>query len=144
MHYSFNTNKGATCDIDGNYGQTGLSKWDRLTLHILYPEDQRVVEFTGDMIVRSDQDITLISDWGLRGANMYFATYDWQWKINGVLQSSAPLLIRRFTPGKYQLEISHKDFLDRDFYYKGEIQVLKTDDYIKMAAGTVTTAIPLM
>src|SRR5205085_1411460 len=54
MHYQF-----VSCHIDGNYGISGLSYYDRLAVHVLYPEDQRVAEYAGHTVIHGSEALVL-------------------------------------------------------------------------------------
>ncbi|HZY42276.1 MAG TPA: hypothetical protein VFF59_09790 [Anaerolineae bacterium] len=131
MHYKF-----ASCGIDGNYGQSGLSVWDQLAVHIMYPEDARVAEYVGTTVIPAGGVLSLQSAWKWRGANMNFAAGNFVWKLNGVTYSTAPDLIMTLnTPGTYTLDFSHDDFLGRSYTYTGVVGVLTAQQF---AAQTVT------
>ena len=138
MHYMFET-----CGINGNYDYTGLSAWDKLAVHILYPEDVHVAEFVGKTVIRTTDQLALQSAWRARGANMSFVANSFQWKIGGVLLSSTPTLSGALAQGTYVLELSHKDFLKRSYYYKGTVRVLTPNNYNKLVSAVNATQLPL-
>jgi hypothetical protein len=125
MHYKF-----ASCGINGNYDQTGLSAWDQLALHIMYPEDNRVAEYVGTTVLPAGGLLSLTSAWKWRGAYMSFAASSFVWKLNGITHSTTPDLIMNLnTPGTYTLEMTHSDFLGRTYAYTGIVRVLTADQY---------------
>jgi len=133
MHYKF-----ASCGINGNYDYTGLSGYDKLALHILYPEDHRVAEFVGTTVIQAGQALKLQSAWKARGANMDFVAHGFVWKLNGVTYSTTPdLVVNNLSPGDYTLEFAHIDFLNRSYTYSGRVRVLAPADYTQLVAAVV-------
>ncbi len=142
MHYSFSLDEGHTCDVDGNYGYTGLSAWDKLGLHILYPEDNRVAEFVGTTVIRAGETLNLKSAWMVRGANMDFVAKNFIWKLNGVKYNTVDtpeLVVNNLSPGEYVLELTYDDFLDRSYAYTGKVRVLEPAAYDQLMAGLTTS-----
>lgn len=138
MHYKFNS-----CGINGNYDYTGLSAWDRLALHILYPEDNQVAEFVGTTVIRESQLLSLQSAWLARGANLNFAASNFVWHINGN-PYLGPTLEIDLGVGEYILEFSYQDFLKRDYYYSGPVRVLAEDDFNAQVVAPIMTNLPLI
>jgi len=138
MHYQRLKATYPDCDpeIPGNYGYSGLSAWDRLALHILYPEDRRVAEFVGTTVIHTGQTLNLQSAWKARGANMSFVAHSFVWKLNGVTYSTTPdLVVNNLSPGDYTLELTHFDFLNRDYAYSGRVRVLEPAAYTQLVAS---------
>jgi hypothetical protein len=136
MHYKF-----ASCGIDGNYSYAGLSGWDKLALHIMYPEDVRVAEFVGATTIVAGQNLQLQSLWKARGADMTFAAGNFNWQINGVTQSTTPDLVENMpVAGEYDLALSYTDFLGRSYGYSGKVRVLSSADYMAQAITPGTQA----
>lgn len=138
MHY-----KSASCAINGNYDNTGLSDLDQLAMHILYPEDLRVAEFIGTTVVAAGTRVTLLSNWGARGADLAFVGRNYSWQVDGVTRSTSPVLDMQLPPGEYRLRYTHSDFLGRSFSYEGPIRVLASKDFATQAA-VVAAYVPLM
>lgn len=139
MHYKFSLDQGHTCDVNGNYDYTGLSYYDKLALHIMYPEDSRVAEFAGRTIIRTGETLNLQSAWKIRGANMNFVARNFVWKLNGVSYSTTPdLVVNNLSPGEYVLELTHDDFLDRSYAYTGKVRVLEPAAYDQLMANIAT------
>lgn len=138
MHYAF-----ASCNIPGNYGHAGLSKWDRLSLHIMYPEDNRVAEFTGTTVIQDSDILSLQSAWLTQGANIDVAGSNFQWHINGQTYNG-PTLNIDLPIGEYTLEFTHQDFLGRDYSYIGKVRVLDVDDFIGEIVSPVLSGLPLL
>ena len=114
----------------GNYANTGLSYYDRLALHILYPEDVRVAEFLGTTVVKTSTWFRLDSLWKVRGADISKTAKNFIWEINGFTYSASPEMVAYLAyPGNYQLEIGYTDFLNRNYYFSGTIRVLTTSDF---------------
>lgn len=137
MHYWWPSAVIPNCQSTGtNYSHAGLTGWDKLALHIMYPEDVRVAEIAGSTLLRAGQPLQLSSTWVLQGATG-FATSDWQWYVGGVLRSTATsLYVGGLTPGTYALTVSHKDFLGRSYSYSGLVRVLTDDGYWQLMAST--------
>jgi hypothetical protein len=144
MHYKFQTSQGHTCDTPGNYGHAGFTELDKLALHILYPEDNRVAEFVGTTVIRAGDTLRLQSAWKARGANMAFVAHSFAWKLNNVTYSTTPdLVIALSTPGEYTLEFSHSDFLGRTYTYTGQVRVLRPAEYDQQIVAPVAASLPL-
>lgn len=140
MHYQF-----LSCGINGNYDNNGFSAWDKLALHILYPESIRTAEFIGSTVVRAGTTVVLSSAWKIRGANIDFVAKDFVWKLGGaVVSTSADLNTTMTTPQKVMLEFNHSDFLGRAYSYTGVVQVLPNKTYNEQIAAPVATQLPLL
>jgi hypothetical protein len=139
MHYKF-----GVCGIDGNYGHDGLSQWDQLALHIMYPEPVRVAELTGRTIIRTNELLSLNSAWGSRGADLSFAANGFSWRLSGITYSSSNRLTTSLGAGTYPLQFSHADFLGRTYSYSGTVRVLAPADYAEQIVAPVSARLPLM
>jgi Astacin (Peptidase family M12A) len=137
MHYKF-------CSINGNYDNTGLSLFDQLGVHILYPEDQQVAEFVGTTVIRTTDILSLESAWEFRGANIGVVADSHVWQLNSKTVSSTPELSYRISSaGTYTLEFNHNDFLGRSYSYTGLVRVLSPLDYTNLIAGPIAAQLPL-
>lgn len=151
MHYWWSATTLPNCQQTGsNYSQAGLTAYDRLAVHIMYPEDVRTVEFYGNTVIRSGETLQLISAWQAQGATS-FATANWAWTIDGVVRSTAPTLaMAGLSPGEHSLEIAHDDFLGRHYTFSGKIRVLTNDEYTRLMGanaaiqGTLAPVISLV
>jgi hypothetical protein len=139
MHYQF-----LACGINGNYDNTGLSEFDRLAVHILYPESVLVAEFVGTTVVRSTDAIALRSAWEARGANLAFVAGNFRWNIPGVLTRLSPDLNATLPVGTYTLQFSHSDFLGRNYSYQGTLRVLSPATYDQQTAASIAALLPLL
>ena len=137
MHYMF-----ATCGINGNYDYTGLSYFDRLTLRILYPEDNRWAEYVGATLRRAGQPVALQSGWKARGANLGFAAKDFTWSINKTVVKN-PDLVLSLPVGSYNFLYAYSDFLGRSYSSSGVIRVLSTSDYDRLMGASGAAQLPL-
>ncbi len=125
MHYQY-----LACGINGNYGHVGLSALDQLSLHILYPEDNRVAEFVGTTVLRANTLLRLQPAWQVRGANLSFVAAAFVWQLDGVVVgSSGQLELDPGRPGVYALTLTHQDFLGRSYRYSGVVRVLEASEY---------------
>ena len=139
MHYKF-TDPG----INGNYDYTGLSDLERLSVHILYPEDVPVAEFIGTTVVSSAERIVLRSAWGVRGADLGFTTSNFAWEVAGAVLSTGPILNVQLPEGTHNFRFAHRDFLGRTYSYTGIIRVLHPTAYTTQAAAVSAAQLPLL
>ncbi|QSQ25816.1 hypothetical protein JY651_13175 [Pyxidicoccus parkwayensis] len=139
MHYQF-----LACGIDGNYGHSGLSAWDQLALHILYPEPVRVAELVGRTVIRTTEPLNLSSSWGSRGATLSVVASSFAWSLGGINYSSSSNLSTWLGAGTYSLQFSHADFLGRTYSYSGTVKVLTPADYAEQVIAPVSTRVPLL
>jgi len=130
MHYKY-----VDPGINGNYDDTGLSDLDRLSVHILYPEDARVAEFAGTTVVPSTGRVVLRSAWGVRGGDLPFTATNFEWKVANVTRSTGPVLDVQLLEGTYELRFAYSDFLGRAYSYAGTIRVLNPAAYAAQAAA---------
>jgi hypothetical protein len=145
MHYKFEKSQGHTCDVNGNYDFTGLSDGDRVSVHIMYPEDNYIAEFVGTTVLPSTDTLKLQSAWKTRSVNMSFAAKDFVWKIGGSTVSQTPdLSIKLNQPDTYTIELTHSDFLGHNYSYTGKVRVLEPATYKKQMAAVVATQLPLL
>lgn len=136
MHYKF-----SSCNIDGNYGRNGLSVWDELALHIMYPEDNKVAEVSGRVVIRTTEKLGLISTWQIRGANMSYAAKNFNWRINSNTVGSTSSLQIILPAGKHTMSVSHQDFLGRNYNYSSKITVLSPKQYARKIVAPIATSV---
>jgi hypothetical protein len=140
MHYQFRS-----CGINGNYDYNGLSTWDQLGVHILYPEDQKVAEFVGKTVIRTSEVLSVESAWKFRGANIDMVASGFVWQLNSRTVSTTPELTNRISAsGNYTLTLNYTDFLGRRYSYTGFVRVLRPQDYTNLIAAPVAAQIPLL
>ena len=139
MHYQFTVAETPTCVQTGsNYSDAGLTDYDKLTLHILYPEDSLTAEYVGTTVVRAGGTLSLRSAWEARGANMSFVANSFVWKIDGVTRSTTPdLNMVMSSPGAHTLGLTYSDFLGRNYSASGTVRVLTSAGYEQQIAGPV-------
>lgn len=130
MHYQF-----LSCGIEGNYGRSGLSALDQLSVHILYPEEQQVAEYIGTTVVASTAPVQLTSGWMSRGADPSFPATNFGWEIDGQSRSTAPTLNLSLSIGTHSFRWTHSDFLSRAYSYTGQMKVLSPADYRRFVGG---------
>ncbi len=141
MHYTW---KEMASFAPGNYAHTGLSEWDRLALHILYPENQRVAEIAGTRVLPVGGRLRLALVWELRGAVMPKVARNHSWKLGGTVHSTGTVLDRIMTqPGTYPLEVRFDDLLGRSYLYQGEVRVLDAAQHRRLVAP-LAAQLPLL
>ena len=142
MHYWWPASVLPNCHQTGsNYSQAGLTGYDMISIHILYPENARVAEFRGTTVIRTTDTLSLQSEWQARGANMSFVSSVWDWRIDGVTRSTTPSLsVAGLAAGDHDLSISHTDFLGRTYTYNGKVRVLTPADYASLAGAAGSAA----
>jgi hypothetical protein len=139
MHYKF-----TSCGINGNYDTNGLSDLDRLSVHILYPEDLQVAEYVGTTVVPRTSRVVLQSGWGARGADLSFVARNFEWRVAGTVRSTTSSLDVQLPVGDSGFTFSHADFLGRTYTYDGIIRVLTPDAFSAQSAAISAALLPLM
>jgi hypothetical protein len=120
MHYQF-----SSCGINGNYDYTGLSYYDQLGLHMMYPPNNMPAEFVGHTTILVGQTLNLTSAWKAWGANMSYVATNFVWRIDGGIVSTTPDLSRSgLSAGTHSLSLTYTDFLLRNYSYSGYVVVL--------------------
>lgn len=138
MHYKF-----IIAGMNGNYDYTGLSALDRLSAHILYPEDVQVAEYVGTTVIDTATRVVLASAWGVRSADLAFVASDFEWRVDGAVRSTSASLDVQLPAGDHGLQFSHRDFLGRTYTYAGVIHVLSPADFA-MQAAVLAAQVPLL
>lgn len=143
MHYQFTVAETPSCVQTGsNYSDQGLTEYDKLALHIMYPEDSMTAEYVGTTVVRVGGTLSLHSAWKMRGANMSFAASNFAWRLNGILESTTPDLVKVMnTPGTYTLSLTYNDFLGRAYTGSGLVRVLASTTFNQQISGPAATRI---
>lgn len=141
MHYEF-----LSCGVAGNYANTGLSYYDRLSLRVLYPEAGRPAQIVGHKSLAAGEATLLQFGWRYEGAYMPFVATSIQWRIDNVLASTAVDLPRTFAnPGNYVVSLSVTDFLGRVHSGSTTIEVRSAVESSRLrAALAASNALPLM
>lgn len=130
MNYSF-----LTCGIEGNYGNAGLSYYDRLGLHMMYPPNGYPAEFAGQTTIKSGTTLSLSAAWKVAGANMTFVAKNYVWKVDGAtLSTSSTLSAAGLTVGTHTLSFEYDDFLNRHYSSSGTVRVLSAAQLTKLNA----------
>jgi hypothetical protein len=131
--------------INGNYDYTGLSAWDQLAVHIMYPEDDLAAEYIGTTVIPVNSTLRLQSAWKARGANTSFAAQNFVWQLNGTaLSTTTDLAVTPFIPGAYTLQLTYSDFLGRNYKGTGVVRVLDDDTYTKEVVAPRAAISPLL
>ncbi len=142
MHYTF---PALYPYAPGNYANTGLSEYDRLSVHLLYPEEGLVAELAGNRVIKTGQAIHHNLVLALRGAVINKVLKQIIWKVDGVQRSTSQALHLTLTGlGNHILELRYTDFLDRTFYYKTNILVLSDSEFKKRIAGPLAALNPTL
>lgn len=131
-----------TCGIDGNYGHSGLSARDRLTLHVLYPEPVRVAEVVGTRVIRTTGTLSLASGWQARGVNMAAVARAFSWTLGGSPIGSGPALSWSLGAGEYALGFSHEDFLGRSYSYATTVRSLPPAQFASEVGALPALLVP--
>ena len=130
MNYQF-----LSCGINGNYGNAGLSYYDQLGLHMLYPPDGLPAEFVGATTLQTGQTLSLNSAWISWGAYASFVSTNYVWKVDGVTRSTASSLsLPGLTAGAHSASFEFDDFLERHHATYFTVRVLSAADYNEQAA----------
>ncbi len=125
MHYMF-----ASCGIPGNYDYSGLSYYDRVAVHILYPPAGFPAEIVGDLGIKTGEVLTLSSAWKAWGANISFAASNFVWKVDGITQSTTPdLSLAGLSAGDHTVTLDHDDFLGRHHSGSWKVHVMTPQEY---------------
>lgn len=143
MNYSI-----ADCGYVGNYSNAGLGALEKLSLHFMYPEDNRVAEYLGRTVLRTGEVVTLAALWPLRGSsvtrNPMITSY--QWSVDGQVMASGPtasvLTLQFPTPGERSLTLSYTDFAGRRYSFLTTIHVLSPTQFARRM-GALGAAAPL-
>ena len=129
----------------GNYANTGLSDFDRLALHILYPEANRVAELVGRRVLRTGESLNIGSQWEAAGANIAKMAKNFSWKIDNIPASStSKVTVKMPSAGTFKLDFTYSDFLNRSYAYTGELRVLTPEDFAKKISSRAAATLPLM
>ena len=120
MHYQF-----LSCGVDGNYGHSGLSWFDRLSVRMLYPEVGNAAQIVGRKVIDAGDTAHLQFGWRYEGAYMPFVVQNMQWRVDGTLVSTATDFDYPFgSPGKYTVALQVTDFLGRQHAGSSTLRVL--------------------
>ncbi len=120
MHYQF-----LQCGVDGNYANTGLSYYDKLSTRILYPEAGLTAQIVGRKVLEAGETAQLQFGWRAEGAYMPFVAQSMAWRIDGVLVSTAVDFQHVFAAtGTYAVTLQVVDFLGRVHNGSAQVRVL--------------------
>jgi hypothetical protein len=131
-----------SCGIHGNYGQSGLSTWDRLSFHILYPESAQVAEVVGTRVIETRNSLSLALDWERRGAIMAAVARNFSWTIGGFPSGTGTSLGMSLAAGSYAIGLQHEDFLGRSYAYATTVQSLSPDAFARTISGPTALLAP--
>lgn len=127
------------CGISGNYGHNGLSTWDRLGLHLLYPQDARIAEATGTKVAPTTGAFRFRSTWAARGALLpAVLSGALDWRVNGAAVGSGASVELSRPLGEHTLTLAYRDFLGRDFSYSTRLRSLSPAEHAGTMAALVT------
>lgn len=143
MHYSGKP----TCKIVGNYSFAGLSEKDKLAVHIVYPEDEKVAEFIGNTLGIEGEKLELRFAWHVRGAIVDSVASKFVWTVDGkpVFQApnGSPDLERGFPVGTHPFQYAYDDFVGRHFSYSGVLRILTKDQFAATIAAPLAAQLAL-
>ncbi|NOZ71331.1 MAG: hypothetical protein GXP38_05360 [Chloroflexi bacterium] len=146
MHYRFWPDEVPQCSgqTGTNYSNAGFTPYDKLALHIMYPETNRVAELTGKTVVKTGEPLILRSTWVQQGATS-FAVKNFRWRLSGFLMSIDDTLNMTFdSPGVYTIQFSYQDFLDRSYSSTRSIRVLDAATFDRQMAAVQEAQLYLM
>lgn len=132
------------CGYVGNYSNAGLGELEKLSLHFMYPETERVAEYYGRTVLRTGETSTLVALWPLRGSsitnNPMITSY--AWSVDGQLLASGPAAtsaaLQFPTAGDRRLTLSYTDFAGRGFSFQTTVHVLAPDQFARRMATLAT------
>jgi hypothetical protein len=137
---------GSTCDIGNDTGVRGegLTRFDELTLRILYPHESRVAEYVGTTVVGVGKPINLQNGLGWSGAltgNFIISSHWTARDANRVLvsQGTTDLNITLNTVGNYQVDYSFMDVFGRKYSNTFQVKVLDGLALQRQTASLVST-----
>ena len=125
MNYSV-----ANCGYAGNYSNAGLGELEKLSLHFMYPENNRVAEYYGRTVLRTGEPSTLIALWPMRGSsvthNPMITSYTWTVDGQVLAQGSAAtsVTLQYQSPGDRRLTLAYTDFAGRQYFFQTTLRVL--------------------
>jgi hypothetical protein len=120
MHYQF-----LECGVDGNYANTGLSYYDKLSTRILYPEAGRPAQIVGRKTLQVGETAQLQFGWRYEGAYMPFVAASMVWRVDNVQVSTAVDFQYVFSSaGTYAVSLAVTDFLGRVHNGSAQVRVL--------------------
>jgi hypothetical protein len=122
------------CGIDGNYGFGGYSGWDRLSMHIMYPENYRAIEFFGGTVTTVGVPVHITQMWIAQGANSSVIKSP-SWSIGGVTSNQASFNGSWNSTGSRTGTLTYQDFLGRTF--QGSIEVRVYQDNATLAGAVI-------
>lgn len=129
------------CGIPGNYGHNGLSAWDRLGLHILYPQDARIAEATGTKVAPTTGTFRFRSTWAARGAlPAAVLPGGFDWRVGGTPIGSGASVEFSRPLGEHTLTLGYQDFLGRAFSYTTRLRSLSPPEH----AGTMAALVAIV
>jgi hypothetical protein len=123
-------------------GHSGLSTWDRLSFHILYPEFAQVAEVVGTRVVETRDSLALASDWERRGALMAAVARNFSWTIGGFQVGTGTSLALSLAAGSYAIGLQHEDFLGRSYSYATTVRSLAPDAFARTISGPTALLAP--
>lgn len=139
MHYQY-----LSCGVDGNYGQSGLSGYDRLSLRILYPEAGLPAQIVGLKVIEVRATAFLQFGWRYEGAHMPFVASSVQWRLDGTLVSTAVDFQRVMdTPGTYTVALTVTDFLGRVHSGSSTLRVLSNAEFVGLQGSLAAVSMML-
>ncbi|GAB4534553.1 MAG: hypothetical protein Fur0018_24460 [Anaerolineales bacterium] len=146
MHYRFWPHEVPQCtgQTGTNYSNDGFTAYDKLALHLMYPEDVRVAEFTGKTVVKVGEALVLRSTLTQQGATT-FALKNFQWMVDGVVKSTSDTLNITFnSAGNHTVQFTYQDFLNRSYSSTFTVRVLNAGTFNEQIAAVAEAQLLMM
>lgn len=125
-----------SCGIEGNFGFDGYSQRDKVSLRLLYPEDDRRAQFSGPLVLRDGAPLRLRLVMLENGINVGSVIRDVTWYVGSLRGhgTSAPSV--GLKEGRHQGALEYEDFLGRRFSAAFQIEVLSAADFESRMGAT--------
>jgi hypothetical protein len=132
----------------GNYNQNGLGELEKISLHFMYPENQRVAEFIGKTVITTGEMTVLRGLWEARGAaftvHQMILNYVWLDEASGVLSTAPYVALSYLTPGRHTLMLLHMDYLGRAYAFRFSVTALSPSKFGQTIAGPIAASMSLL
>jgi hypothetical protein len=131
----------------GNHSNAGLGDLEKISLHFMYPENQRVAEFLGTTVITTGETTVLRGLWEVRGAaftvHQMITNYVWL-EQGAVLSTTSSLTLSYPKPGPHNLTLFYVDYLGRTYAFNFTVRVVTPGDFAKTIAGQMAAWSPML